>query len=106
MPVLTDVDETGDLIAGSKDSTLETLHLESTDADDLWVHLYDAATAGEVTEGTDTPKLSFHLPAGTEQTWSPFERFSAGIVIAAMQEFSGAATGPGANEVNGSCVVR
>jgi hypothetical protein len=105
MAILSDVDETGDLIGGPT-STLETLHLHSADTDALWIHVYDSATAAAVVEGTTEPVLSFRLPAGEDRTWSPFQPFTAGIVIAATQEFSGGATGPGANEVRGCVVIR
>lgn len=100
-----DLDETGDLVVGCA-ATLETLHLKSTDSDGLWIHVYDAATAGAVNEGTDPPVASFWLPAGGSETWTLLEPFSRGIVVAAFQEWSGAPTGPGANEVRGTAIYR
>ena len=104
---LTDLDEQKTLVSSNGPVTLDELHLYNAGSSlGVWVHIYDAAAAASVTVGTTVPAKSYFLLPTDKDTWVPNLRFENGIVIAAVREFHGAATGPATNDVNGSYTVR
>lgn len=82
---------------------LETLEAQQKTTADLWIQLFDARAAADVTVGTTTPNLSFIIPMsdGTNYTATTKDfpkgvRFVKGLVIAATTT----ATGNGAPASN------
>ncbi len=72
---------------------------------DVWLHLYDAAAALDVTVGTTTPKQSFMCPFSDGTNYVTREvipvedglKFDLGLVWAITREPDGGATAPAAN---------
>lgn len=74
---------------------------------DVWLHVYDAAAAVDVTVGTTTPKQSFFCPFsdGTNYVVRELDledglRFNLGLVWAVTQEADAGLTAPTSN-----CIV-
>ena len=79
---------------------LEYLQLAGIDAVDSFIQLFDKATTGEVSLGSDVPALSFFVPAGNAtvrggftQNFEPPVDFQEGIVYAVTTTVGGN-TGP------------
>lgn len=102
--IITDADETKETLSTTGPTVVDLLHLDNAGAVDMWVHLYDRNAAGLVTVGTTPPALSFKLRAGETREWINL-RFASGLILAAVAEFSGGATGPATNAVNGSAIL-
>lgn len=72
-------------------------HVWNQDSSDTFLHFYDAATAGAVTVGTTTPKVTFAVPASsglddgspTIKFKSEGLRFNNGVVVAATTTVGG-----------------
>tara|TARA_R100001530_G_scaffold116535_1_gene83612 strand:+ start:946 stop:1302 length:357 start_codon:yes stop_codon:yes gene_type:complete len=75
--------------------------------DDIWLHLYNKATAGAVTVGTTTPDQSYLVPQGDGTNYSVREPihggdemvFPLGLVIAATKEADGGNTAPASSQI-------
>ena len=75
--------------------------------DDIWLHLYNSATAGAVTVGTTTPSQSYIVPAGDGTNYSVREPihggdelvFPLGLVIACTKEADAGNTAPSSNQI-------
>jgi hypothetical protein len=79
----------------------------SKNNEDNWLHLYNAATAAEVTVGTTTPVQSYPVATSDNTAYVMTDinmhdglEFPNGLVFAVTKELSGAATAPDSN-----CVI-
>lgn len=92
---------------------LEQLHFKNTHDDALWIHAFDAASADGITPGTDPPVFRWYVPCEADPpdpTAPPFRelpmlRFNHGIVLAAVEEYFGGATGPAEGALRGGVII-
>lgn len=89
---------------------LETLHLRNEHDAGLWIHCFDRVSADGIAVGTTPPAIRFFVPSGPNETdppttLVPMLRFRHGIVMAAVEEYSGGATGPSADALRGGAIV-
>jgi hypothetical protein len=89
---------------------LETLHLKNTHANGLWVHFFDRASADGLVVGETPPDFRWFFPSAPEPedpagTQIPMLRANHGIVLAAVEQYFGGATGPASGALRGGAIV-
>lgn len=98
---LSDIDESEETIKASA-GQLYGFHAFNTDGtNDVFIHFYDAANPDT---SMDTPKLSFKIEAGQEKevNFPHGIPFATAITVGGLTTWAPGATGPDANELNGT----
>ncbi len=98
---LSDIDETEETVKGSAGQLYGFEAYNADASNDAFLHFYDA-TAPDTS--SDTPKLSFLIEAGTSKQVT-FEKgipFATAITVGSLTTWAPGATGPDANEINGT----
>ena len=92
------------VLAQAGPTVLNSGEIANKSTTDVWLQLYDAAAAGDVTVGTTTPKHSVFCSLGDGTNYSLRDfyfddgmEFSLGLVWAVTKELDAGATNPTSN---------